>query len=301
MDYSEISKTFMKSTNRTVKSRRLFYNESMRKIYYFICLIFLICMNCSLSLAQNCAETPVRIEHQTIYSENLYKDLLFDVYVPPCLDERIIGGYPVVYLLHGQSMGIEVWEEMGMDLIIRDVLNQTDTPLFLTVVPQEDEYLLSMALSGYEEALLDELMPWIDTHYNTCKERGCRSIGGLSRGALWAEKIAFDHPDLFSSIGLLSMPGTFTDEHSLYFMAEKQEEDQKFRIRMDTGYDDRYRHDGSEAAAQLTFIGYSYEYNIEPGSHDEDYWQSQLADYFIWFSKSWKDAQSFSAITQTAE
>ena len=192
--------------------------ETMRKYYLLTILSLLICMFFSPAAAQNCAEAPIKIEHHSFYSEALYKDLLFDVYIPPCLDERIIGGYPVVYLLHGQSMGIEIWEEMDMGSIIRDVLNQSEIPLFLTVVPQEDDFLRSMALSDYEEALIDELMPWIDKHYNTCQERSCRSIGGLSRGALWAEKIGFDHPELFSAVGLLSMPGTFTDDQSPFLV-----------------------------------------------------------------------------------
>ena len=279
----------------------MFYNGAMRKFFLFIISGIFSCLLFTQVSAQNCTEAPIKIEHHSFYSEALYKDLLFDVYIPPCLDERIIGGYPVVYLLHGQSMGIEIWEEMEMDTIIREVLDQSEIPLFLTVVPQEDDYLRSMALSGFEDALIDELMPWIDNHYNTCQERSCRSIGGLSRGALWAEKIGFDHPDLFSAVGLLSIPGTFTDDQSLYFIAEKQEEDQKLRIRMDTGMNDRYRHDGSEAATQLTFIGYSYEYNVEPGDHDSDYWKSQLDNYFVWFSKSWPDAQFSLANTQTAE
>ena len=43
------------------------------------------------------------------------------------------------------------------------------------------------------------------------------------------------------------------------------------------------------------------EYNIQPGNHDADYWQSLLRDYFVWFSRDWNAAQSSSTITQTAE
>ena len=217
------------------------------------------------------------------------------------MDERSIGGDPVIFLLHGQDMGIEVWQEMQMDSVIRETLNHNDIPLFYTVVPQEDQNLLSLSLSEFDEAILNRLIPRIDEQYNTCTSRRCRFIGGLSRGALWAEKIAFEHPEVFSSLGLMSMPGTFTDDQSLYFLAEKHKPENILRIRMDTGNEDSYRHEGSKAAAQLTFIGYPYEYNIQPGEHDRAYWKERLSDYFVWFLQDPGPAQSSFTITQTAE
>ena len=267
------------------KTDRLFYNHNMRKVFFTLSLMIFVFFRITDIYAQSCSDRPVKIEHHSIPVEALYGELLFDVYIPPCMDDRIIGGYPVVYLLHGQDMGIEIWQEMNMDSIIKDTINFWNVPLFLTVVPQEDQYLLSFSLSGYEEAIINYLIPWIDEHYHTCTDRICRSIGGLSRGALWAEKIAFEHPDTFESVGLLSMPGTFTDDQSLYYLADRHKDKPLLRIRMDTGTEDSYRHEGSNAAAQLTYIGYPYEYNIQPGKHDPEYWESMLDRYFIWFSQ----------------
>lgn len=268
------------------KHNEMFYNQIMRKIYLFSFIFFLL--RILPAAAQSCSERPVAVEHYAIHVDILYGELQFDVYVPPCMDSRIAGGYPVVYLLHGQDMGKEIWQQMNMNSIIRDTINNENIPLFLTVVPQEDQYLLSFSLSGFEEAIINSLIPWIDEHYNTCTARDCRSIGGLSRGALWAEKIAFENPELFGSVGLLSMPGTFTDGQSLYYLSEYHKNDSTLRIRMDTGSEDNYRHEGNKAADQLTYIGYPFEYYIQPGDHDSDYWQSRLGDYFIWFSKSWQ-------------
>ena len=259
----------------------------MRRIWFALCLIVFTYIQTINVSAQSCSDLPVKIEHHAIPVEALHGELLFDVYVPPCMDERILGGYPVVYLLHGQDMGIEVWQEMKMDSIIHDTINLWNIPLFLTVVPQEDPYLLSFSLSGFEEAILYDLIPWIDEHYNTCTDRSCRSLAGLSRGALWAEKIVFEHPDTFGAVGLLSMPGTFFDDQSLYYLADRHKDEPLFRVRMDTGTEDIYRHEASKAAEQLTYIGYPYEFNIQPGKHNTDYWMSMLDKYFIWFSQSW--------------
>ena len=259
----------------------------MRRIWFALCLIVFIYIQTINVSAQSCSDLPVKIEHHAIPVEALHGELLFDVYVPPCMDERILGGYPVVYLLHGQDMGIEVWQEMKMDSIIHDTINLWNIPLFLTVVPQEDQYLLSFSLSGFEEAILHDLIPWIDEHYNTCTDRSCRSLAGLSRGALWAEKIVFEHPDTFGAVGLLSMPGTFFDDQSLYYLADRHKDEPLFRVRMDTGTEDIYRHEASKAAEQLAYIGYPYEFNIQPGRHETEYWLSMLDKDFIWFSQSW--------------
>lgn len=264
-------------------------------------LFLLICIPALRASAERCSERPVTVEHFSIPAEEIYGEIQFDVYIPPCMDERMIGGYPVVYLLHGQDMGIEVWQEMDLAGTIRSTLNEEDVPLFLTVVPQEDNYLLSFSLSGYEDSIMHNLIPWVDAHYNTCKDRRCRSIGGLSRGALWAEKIAFDYPDIFGSVGLLSLPGTYYDDQTLYYIADRTRENYPLRIRFETGNLDNYRHESNKAAAQLTYIGYPYEYSVQQGEHNTSFWQTRLDDFFLWFSQSWKSDQSFLTITQTAE
>ena len=265
----------------------------MRKSLLSVFVFFLfLCASFLNAAGVSCSRQYTAIEHRVIYSEFLYGNLVFDVYVPPCMDSRIDGGYPVLYLIHGQDMGNEIWQEMNTAEIMQETIDQEDLPLFLIVAPREDQYLLSFSLSGYGEAILNDLIPWIDGHYNTCTERECRGIGGLSRGALWAELLAFENPDIFGSLALLSMPGTILDDQRIYYLTEKHKPDHLLRIRMDIGGEDNYRHDGSKAASQLTFLGYPFEYNILPGNHDREYWQSRLSDLFIWFNEGWKGTVS---------
>ncbi len=260
----------------------------MRKIIVLFCILF--CLGLSeTAFSETCSEQPVTVSRHTIESAALQAGLIFDVYAPPCMDERISGGYPVIYLLHGQDMGIGIWQDMRMDKIIRDTINAEGLPLFYTVVPQEDQFLISPSISGFGDALLNELIPWIDAHYHTCTDRSCRGIGGLSRGAMWAEKIAFEHADTFSALGMLSVPGAWIDQQTLYYLAQDHAaEDTVLRIRIDSGSEDRYRNDGIRTATDLTFISYPYEYHTAPGEHDEEFWQKSLSDYFVWFSKGWE-------------
>lgn len=254
----------------------------------FLCLVVILFRVIN-AFALSCEEEWPGVEHHSIKSEFLNSELRFDVYIPPCTDSRILGGYPVLYLLHGQDMGIDIWLKMEMDELMRDAINQDGLPLFLIVVPQEDNYLMSISHSEFGNAVIYELMPWIEMNYNTCTKRECRGLGGLSRGALWAELLAFEHPDLFGAAALLSMPGTIMDDQGLYYLAESQLPEERLRIRIDAGGEDNFRHEANKASGQLTFIGYPYEYYIRPGSHDTVYWRSMLPEYFVWFSKVWPD------------
>ena len=237
--------------------------------------------------AESCSEMSVRIENFSIFTEALNRRIEFSVFVPPCMDKRMLDGYPVLYLLHGQDMGRSVWQEMGLQDVLKDGINDGELPLFLVVTPQEDNYLASLFDSGYGRALIESLLPWVDAHYNTCTRRECRAVGGISRGALWAEMMAFEYPDLFASLGLHSMPGTIYDDQSLYALAARQTESEKLRIRMDVGNQDNYRHEGEKAADQLNFIGYEFVRLVNKGGHDLAYWSSQLPDALRWYSENW--------------
>ncbi len=243
----------------------------------------------SSAAAESCTRQRVAVEHHSVFAEALNEDLKFDVYIPPCMDDRIAGGYPVIYMFHGQDMDIRIWSKLKTRTIMRNEINSGELPLFLLVVPQEEHYLLSLSLSGFGDAVLDTLIPWVDEHYNTCTDRRCRGIAGLSRGALWAEKIAFENPDTFGSVGLLSMPGTIIDDQSIYYLAEKHKPDNLLRVRFDVGADDNYRHEAIRASQQLNYIGYPHQYTVQPGAHDAEYWRSMLPDYFLWFSRGWED------------
>ncbi len=249
----------------------------MRKLFFAIILLITLVGSCS---AESCGESPVGVEHYEIFSEALNENIQFDVYTPACMDERIIGGYPVLYLLHGQDMGIEVWQEMGLAESMAEAIDEYELPLFLTVVPQEDDYLLSMSLSEFGNAILETVIPFIDSHYNTDATREGRAIGGISRGALWAEKLAFENPETFAALGMHSAPGTPFDDQTLYYIAQDLTPETTPRVIMDIGSEDYYRMDANKAAEQLSYAGLTYDFVVRPGTHDTAYWQSQLPEYF---------------------
>jgi enterochelin esterase-like enzyme len=232
---------------------------------------------------------PVKIQNVQMTSPVMAHPVRFSIYIPPCYDDRITDGYPVIYLIHGQNMDNSVWQKMGLQDKMQDGFARMILPHFLVVTIQEDNFLEDIYLSKLDTAILETIIPWIDENYNTCTDRTCRAIGGISRGALWAEKMAFSNPEVFGSVGLHSIPGTFFDDQSLQVLIKNHIQNNLIlRVYIDVGSEDNYRHKGRIFSDQLNYYGYSNIRIINPGGHDENYWSSQLLNYLIWYSENWK-------------
>ena len=265
-------------------------NFLLRKILlYFFFLLFLCDFIPGIA---SCSDMPVKIQNVQMTSPVMADPVRFSIYIPPCYDERITNGYPVIYLIHGQNMDNSVWQKMGLQNIMRDGFASMILPHFFVVTIQEDNFLEDIYLSKLDTAILETIIPWVDENYNTCTDRTCRAIGGISRGALWAEKMAFSNPEIFGLVGLHSIPGTFFDDQSLQVLIKNHiQKNLMLRVYIDVGNNDNYRHNGRIFSDQLNYYGYSNIRIINPGGHDENYWSSQLLNYLIWYSENWKDRE----------
>ncbi len=75
-------------------------------------------------------------------------------------------------------------------------------------MPYEEYSLEDPADSSFGKLITQGLLPWLDQHYNTCTERACRAIGGMSRGAAWAVRLGFTDWKDFGEVGR-AQPGLF--------------------------------------------------------------------------------------------
>jgi S-formylglutathione hydrolase FrmB len=53
----------------------------------------------------------------------------------------------------------------------------------------------------FEDYLLQELIPYVDSHYRTVATREGRGVDGFSLGATMATRLALAHPDRFRTVG----------------------------------------------------------------------------------------------------
>jgi enterochelin esterase-like enzyme len=65
-------------------------------------------------------------------------------------------------------------------------------------------YSNSATTGNWEDYIVHELVAYMDTHYRTIPERAARGLAGHSMGGYGALRIGMRHPEVFSSIYLLS-------------------------------------------------------------------------------------------------
>ena len=237
---------------------------------------------------EGCSSQQGQIVPQQITSEAMGHPLEFNIYLPPCYDTRVIGGYPVLYMLHGQTFNQDQWIRLGLTAEADQLITSGDILPFIIVMPYEKDTWANPFTSGFEPALTDELIPWIDQNYNTCALRQCRAIGGLSRGGAWAIHLGFVEWKLFGAIGGHSPVPFEGDTPHLVSWQAKIPAGELPQIYLDMGQNDPFLQYSEEFNDQLVKLGIPHEWLIQPGNHAEAYWQSHVIDYLRWYASFFK-------------
>lgn len=240
------------------------------------------------STPASCTETHGKIERYPVETGVLTKPLWVRVYLPPCYLEEPQRGYPALYLLHGQSADDALWDRLGADEAADRLITSGEAPPFLIVMPFEEYYLQDPRQSQFGQAVMEGLIPWVEQQFAVCQERGCRAIGGISRGAAWAVRLGFEQWEWFSAIGAHSLPPFVNDPNRLPDWLKKIPEDQRPRLYLDIGRLDPYLKPASEFEALLTRYRLPHVWLLNEGTHNEEYWQSQVESYLSWYAAGWK-------------
>ncbi|USI72780.1 alpha/beta hydrolase-fold protein [Sphingomonas morindae] len=136
------------------------------------------------------------------------------VYTPPGYDANKATRYPVLYLQHGWGEDETAWSNQGhANLILDNLIAAGKARPFLivmtygmtnTVHPGQPGGLASFDIKPFQTVLLDELIPYVDSHFRTLADARHRAMAGLSMGGFETKLIAPTHLDRFGAIGLLS-------------------------------------------------------------------------------------------------
>jgi S-formylglutathione hydrolase FrmB len=134
------------------------------------------------------------------------------VYLPPSFDQS--KRYPAVYLLHGMpgSPSEYLYGTQLVEYADQQIAAHTLKP-FVAVIPAAGtrrQYNGEWA-GPWEDALVNEIVPWVDANLPTIRSARGRVLAGLSAGGFGAIDIAVRHPDLFSAAE--SWSGYFTPLH----------------------------------------------------------------------------------------
>jgi enterochelin esterase-like enzyme len=224
------------------------------------------------------------------------------IYLPPCYDPAG-HAYPALYLIRGTD-GYGNWIKNGLPELADEQIAAGALPAFIAVMPATDErargggkYRYSSSGGGsWEEFMLSELLPFVESNYSVWRDRDGRAIGGISRGAYWSLEIAFRHPDVFSIVAghspaitpdiLIGVPGNF----SMLDLAESADSVRSLRIYLDAGDNDWARRGVQRLSEDLDASGIPYTATSGEGIHSDPYWASRMGDYLAFYAAGWPSA-----------
>jgi enterochelin esterase-like enzyme len=134
------------------------------------------------------------------------------VFLPPSYSHDTSRRYPVVYALHGYSIGAEQWtHEIHVPQTIEGAFAQGAQEM-IVVLPDSKTvyggsiYSSSVTTGDFENFIAHDLVSYVDAHYRTLADRGSRGLVGHSMGGYGAARIGMKHPDVFGSVYIMS-PG----------------------------------------------------------------------------------------------
>lgn len=160
---------------------------------------------------------PVAVEHIKIHGTALEGNLEADavdrdvlVFLPPSYTKEKSRRYPVVYALHGYSIGAEQWShEIHVPQTIEGAFAQGSKE-FIVVLPDSKTlhngsmYSSSVTTGDFERYISHDVVEYIDAHYRTISNRLSRGLVGHSMGGYGATRIGMKHSDVFGSLYIMS-------------------------------------------------------------------------------------------------
>jgi enterochelin esterase-like enzyme len=197
----------------------------LKSIGAFSLFVSLSLANVSLSIAQ--VQTlvppvipgakPTTVEHIKIHGTSLEGNLEGDavdrdviVVLPPSYQKDKHRRYPVVYALHGYSIGAEQWtHEIHVPQTVEGAFAQGAKEM-IVVLPDSKTmhngsmYSSSVTTGDFEQFIAHDVVAYVDAHYRTLPNRLSRGLVGHSMGGYGASRIGMKHPDVFGSLYIMS-------------------------------------------------------------------------------------------------
>ncbi len=133
------------------------------------------------------------------------------VYTPAEYDKNPKKKYPVLYLQHGWGENEYAWSNQGhANLIMDNLIAEGKCQPFIIVMTYGMTNDVRFGGIGqftakeFETVLVDELIPYVDSHFRTIPKQASRAMAGLSMGGITTKLITLRRTDVFDYYGLLS-------------------------------------------------------------------------------------------------
>ncbi len=246
------------------------------------------------------------IEHISYTSKNYYGDgaeniKKANVYLPAGYDGT--KKYKVLYLMHGIGGDENEWGMKDDQSLVKKMMDNLtvkgDIEPFIIVTPNgrsgsdPDPSKTYMAFYKFGQELRNDLIPYMDSHYNTYADREHRAMAGLSMGGMQTINIG-----ICESLDLISYFGTFSAAPTSYeatrvanTLNAKPELKINFFYNI-CGTEDSIAYNSHVAAAKLLprltdklTEGENYRWQEQSGGHDFGIWNLGFYNFAKIFGK----------------
>src|SRR5205814_5356990 len=144
-----------------------------------------------------------RIECNSLPSKILAHPVNYCAVLPPSYDTEKTRKFPILYFLHGLGDNDQMFIHGGAFNLVQDLWERNQIGEFLIVTPNAGSTFYINSRDGqvhYEDFLVREFLPGIESRYRVAPGRANRGISGVSMGGYGALHLAFRHPELFSAV-----------------------------------------------------------------------------------------------------
>jgi S-formylglutathione hydrolase FrmB len=132
------------------------------------------------------------------------------VFLPPSYNQNRTRRYPVVYALHGYSIGADQWsKEIHVPQTIEGAFAKGAREMIVVLpdsktVHNGSMYSSSVTTGDFENFIARDVVAYIDGRYRTIADRASRGLVGHSMGGYGATRIGMKHADVFGSLYIMS-------------------------------------------------------------------------------------------------
>jgi enterochelin esterase-like enzyme len=175
----------------------------------------LICAIAAPALAEPAGGTIERIK---VHGKSLEGNLEGDspdreviVYLPASYAKTSKKRYPVVYELHGYSIGTKFWTDVLKWPTPMDRAFGSGAAREMIIVAPDAQtlhngsmYSNSVTIGDWESYIAKDLVAYVDSHYRTLARRESRGLTGHSMGGYGTIRVGLKHPEVFSALYIMS-------------------------------------------------------------------------------------------------
>jgi enterochelin esterase-like enzyme len=207
------------------------------------------------------------------------------VYTPPGYSKDV--KYPVLYLLHGIGDDETGWQRKGSADVILDNLHADKKLVPMIVVMPNGRAAAGpppanpfggnapQAFAAFEDDLLKDIIPYVESHDSVRADREHRALAGLSMGGGQSLNFGLKHLDVFAWVGgFSSAPNT---KKAADLIADPGDATKRLRLLwISCGDRDRLMDISRSFHAALEEMKVPHVWRVDAGGHEWPVWKNDL-------------------------